>query len=77
MTITIDPSAIAAALAFFGVLFTALGALIGFRKLRTRIATVQADVKEVKADVKQILAMLHTLEGYHQGLAAGRGQSKT
>ncbi len=69
MTLTIDPATIAAAAAFVGILLTAAGAFIWFCKLSNRIDTVAADVKELKADVKQILGMLNTHLGYHQGLA--------
>ena len=67
MTITIDPAAIAA---FVGILLTAAGVFIWFGKLSSRIDTVEADVKELKGDIKQILAMLHVHQGYHQGLVA-------
>lgn len=67
MTFVIDPAAIAA---FVTILLTAAGAFIWFGKLSSRIDTVEADVKELKADVKQILGMLHTHQGYHQGLVA-------
>ena len=67
MTITFDPAAIAA---FIGILLTAAGGFIWFGKLRNRIDTVATDVKELKADVKQVLAMLHVHQGYHQGLGA-------
>ena len=70
MTFTIDPAAIAAAAAFIGILATAAGVFIWFGKLSSRIDTVEAGVKELKADVKQILGMLHTHQGYHQGLLA-------
>lgn len=65
MTITIDP---AAAAAFVGIILTAAGGFIWFGKLSNRIDTLEADVKELKADVKQILGMLNTHLGYHQGL---------
>ena len=67
MTITIDPAAIAA---FVTILLTAAGGFIWFGKLSSRINTVEADVKELKGDVKQILGMLHSHQGYHQGLVA-------
>ena len=65
MTFTIDPAAVAA---FVGILLTAAGGFVWFGKLSNRIDTVEADVKELKADVKQILGMLNTHLGYHQGL---------
>lgn len=67
MTLTIDPAAIAA---FVGIVLTAVGVFIWFGKLSSRIDTVESDVKELKGDVKQILGMLHTHQGYHQGLVA-------
>ena len=67
MTISFDPAAIAA---FVGILLTAAGGFIWFGKLSHRIDTLEHDVKELKADVKQILAMLHVHQGYHQGLIA-------
>ena len=70
MQITIDPAVIAAGAAFVGVLVTAAGGFLWFGKLSNRIDTLKTDVKELKADVKQILAMLHVHQGYHQGLAA-------
>ena len=70
MTFAIDPTTIAGTAAFIGILATAAGVFIGFGKLSSRIGTVAADVKELKADVKQILGMLHTHQGYHQGLVA-------
>ena len=66
MTITIDP---AAAAAFIGILLTAAGGFIWFGKLSNRIDTIEADVKELKADVKEILGLLNAHLGYHQGLA--------
>ena len=60
MTITVDPAAVAA---FIGILLTAAGGFIGFGKLSSRI-----DILE--SDVKQILGMLNTHLGYHQGLMA-------
>ena len=71
MAITIDPAAIAAAAAFVGILATAAGVFIWFGKLSHRIDVVEADVKELKGDIKQILGILHTHQGYHQGLIAG------
>ena len=71
MEITIDTAAIAAGAAFLGVLATAAGGFIWFGKLSNRIVTLENDVKELKGDIKQILAMLHTHQGYHQGLAVG------
>ena len=68
MTITIDPAAVAAGAAFVGMLLTAAGGFIWFGKLSNRIDTLEADVKELKADVKQILGMLNAHLGYHQGL---------
>ena len=68
MTITIDPVAVAAGAAFVGILLTATGGFIWFGKLSNRIDTLEADIKELKADVKQILGMLNTHLGYHQGL---------
>ena len=70
MTITIDPETIAAAAAFVGILLTVAGAFIRFGKLIKRIDTIAADVKELKSDVKQILGLLNTHQGYHQGLVA-------
>lgn len=70
MTITIDLSAVAAFAAFLGMVMTAGAGFIWFGKLSNRIDTLEADVKELKADVKQILGMLNTHLGYHQGLIA-------
>ncbi len=70
MTFTIDPAAVAAAAAFIGILGTAAGVFIWFGKLSNRIDTVEADVKGLKGDVKQILGMLHSHQGYHQRLVA-------
>ena len=70
MTITVDPATIAAAAAFVGILLTVAGVFIRFGKLSNRIDTVEADVKELKGDVKQILGLLNTHQGYHQGLVA-------
>ena len=67
MTITIDPAAMAA---FIGILLTAAGVFIWFGKLSNCIDAVEADVKELKGDVKTILGLLTTHQGYHQGLIA-------
>ena len=67
MTITVDPAAVAA---FIGILLTAAGGFIWFGKLSSRIDILESDVKELKDDVKQILGMLNTHLGYHQGLMA-------
>ena len=77
MEITIDPAAVAAGAAFFGVLVTASGGFIWFGKLSNRIVTLENDVKELKGDVKKILAMLHTHQGYHQGLAVSQSPDDT